>query len=844
MRAILAGVCFVSLAIADPHESLRRALYFADRYNWPAAAPYFADAERGFLALSDSENATHAKIGLLRATADQQIRPLPAIALEIAEELASNPILQSNKQLRLFAFAAKGEIDAECDTSAMRHDWESVAVLARELSDQKWSYRATAQLGLVAFYDGDIETARGNVVAALGAATKAGDKASQVRFLAIISKGLAEAGSLDTSLQTADRALQLAATIPDSGFPYLPTAVKIGALVGLKRLNDAETIAQEVVARAKSDGRASQEVAGLANLAWVLREKGATEESVAALNQALAICRASSMHRLEAQIEEELSLTHRAAKRLDEAALHAQAAADAMQRAVDLIALPRVLGMLAGIQVAMGQRSQALATFERAQTMIDANIGRVLNSYDKTTLVRAASDLYANHFALLSEAGSEPSALFALIEQVRARSLSDLLAAGMARNEEGIAIDRQLARLRLSAAGARTNQDMQRIRGQIIEIEQRRLATPGVSALRRTVHRPITLGELQRTLPPGTMVLEYVLGHPTSFCLVIRNGSARLVRLQSQKRIEPRVREFLKAISDRSAIESGSELHQLLLTPIREVAQSTTIVIIREGILHSVPFDALRTPKGNFVGMDKTFRYAPSASVMSALASSKTETLTSGVVAVGGVPYSQSKTSTSRSLRSSSAPLADLPGSGDEARAISATVPGTKLLLTGREATETAIKNAPLEKFSVLHFAVHGMSDKADPNRAALIMLADPANGEDGFLSASEIAQFRLKARLVTLSACESATGKAQGQEGIENLSRAFFLAGAKNVISTLWQVDDEASSFLMRRFYARFASGISPSAALASAKRDLIRTFGERAHPSLWAGFIIEGGL
>ena len=60
----------------------------------------------------------------------------------------------------MFCFIVKGDIDTETNTGAMRQDWEQVQTLARDLGDMKWQYRALAQLGIAAFYDADLETAR------------------------------------------------------------------------------------------------------------------------------------------------------------------------------------------------------------------------------------------------------------------------------------------------------------------------------------------------------------------------------------------------------------------------------------------------------------------------------------------------------------------------------------------------------------------------------------------------------------------------------------------------------------------------------------------------------------
>ena len=87
--------------------------------------------------------------------------------------------------------------------------------------------------------------------------------------------------------------------------------------------------------------------------------------------------------------------------------------------------------------------------------------------------------------------------------------------------------------------------------------------------------------------------------------------------------------------------------------------------------------------------------------------------------------------------------------------------------------------------------------------------------------------QLRFDADLVVLSACDTAVGPLQGQEGIANLSRAFLLAGARTVVSTLWQIDDSSSLFLMKRFYAHLSANRSAASALTAAKRDMLRTFG-----------------
>jgi CHAT domain-containing protein len=138
---------------------------------------------------------------------------------------------------------------------------------------------------------------------------------------------------------------------------------------------------------------------------------------------------------------------------------------------------------------------------------------------------------------------------------------------------------------------------------------------------------------------------------------------------------------------------------------------------------------------------------------------------------------------------------------------------------------------------------VHAIVDETRPERAALVLLTDPARDEDGFLQASEITGLPLRADLVVLSACDTAIGPLEGQEGISTLSRAFLLAGARSVVSTLWSVEDQTTLFLMKTFYRELIRKKPVPDALAAAKRSMLKTFGPtRAVPYYWAGFSVEG--
>src|SRR5262249_11375659 len=129
-------------------------------------------------------------------------------------------------------------------------------------------------------------------------------------------------------------------------------------------------------------------------------------------------------------------------------------------------------------------------------------------------------------------------------------------------------------------------------------------------------------------------------------------------------------------------------------------------------------------------------------------------------------------------------------------------------LLLGADGTEAAFKSEPLDRFRIVHIAAHAIASPTFPDRAALVLSRDPGTRDDGLLQAREIRDLHLRADLVTLSACDTAAGRLQGEEGIASLERAFLYAGARAVLASLWTVADVYTTTLMTQFYRNLAAG------------------------------------
>jgi CHAT domain-containing protein/tetratricopeptide (TPR) repeat protein len=189
--------------------------------------------------------------------------------------------------------------------------------------------------------------------------------------------------------------------------------------------------------------------------------------------------------------------------------------------------------------------------------------------------------------------------------------------------------------------------------------------------------------------------------------------------------------------------------------------------------------------------------------------------------------------------------LARLPFSRGEAQALLSLVPPGAATVTLDFAANRAWANAaPLGRYRILHFATHALIDTRQPQLSSIVLSLVDEQGRprNGFLRMHDIYNRELPVDLVVLSACQTALGREVRGEGLVGLTRGFMYAGARRVVASLWQVDDQATAELMTRFYRHMLrGGRRPAAALRAAQRELAG-YPRWAAPYFWAGFVIQG--
>jgi CHAT domain-containing protein len=193
---------------------------------------------------------------------------------------------------------------------------------------------------------------------------------------------------------------------------------------------------------------------------------------------------------------------------------------------------------------------------------------------------------------------------------------------------------------------------------------------------------------------------------------------------------------------------------------------------------------------------------------------------------------------------------ARLPETAAELQAIAKNLgaPASDIHLRGA-ASETTVKRLPLSDYKVVYFATHGLvagevKGLGEPS-LLLTVPKEPSETDDGLLTASEVAQLKLSADWVVLSACNTIAGDKPGAEALSGLARAFFYAGARALLVSHWAVESNAAALLTTSTFDILKS--DPKLGRAEALRRAMLNYmsdanPKNAYPAYWAPFIVVG--
>lgn len=629
------------------------------------------------------------------------------------------------------------------------------------------------------------------------------------------------------------------------------------ALLGQRQLQDAEAKFQQAIVIAG-------QIQNSGGKALALHGLGSVYEAMGRLDLALATYRRS--------LEMWCSLQR----------------VDGQSKALSLIS--RVERKQAKLEAAIKDATESVRLLESQRSTISSEdlrayyVASMSSPYDN--LITALMDMHRTY----PKQGWDVRA-FEASENARARSLLDLLTQSHA-NPKGVdtallasdrAAERDLtakaAQLQKTAADSADHKRLQlEIEELTAERERNRAAIRAASGNCSTLTpaQPLTLSQIRNQVLDGeTILLDYVLGEERSYLFVVTRDAFTAHELAKRGEMESAARDLSSDLEayqpDRTDLRGhATALSKLLLQPIATEIGDKRLVIVASGELAQVPFAMLPAPStGQPLVTTNEIVTQPSASTLAVIryvrAKRKKATKELAVIAdpvidrsdermhdvKSSVPVSDNGASevlrsATRSMSRDGAGLIRLKHAAEEAQAILAlSSPNRSLSLQGFEANKPNVLDGRLVDYRIIHFATHGLADVTHPQLSGLVLslYSDKGQPIDGFLDLSSIFDMNLSADLVVLSACQTGQGKLVGSEGVVGLTRGFLYAGARGVVASLWSVDDEATSEVMKRFYRAMLGRVhaTPAAALRQAQISMLRD-SRWQDPYYWAAFTMQG--
>jgi len=581
--------------------------------------------------------------------------------------------------------------------------------------------------------------------------------------------------------------------------------------------------------------------------------------------------------------------------------------------------------------------SEALSQMEVSNKLIEGLRTKVVSPELRAAYFASVHQHYELRIDLLMQmhernpTGKFAAAALYASESARARSLLDLLTEAKLDIRQGIELsllDRERSlqmkmdaraeyQMRLLNTGhnkeeiAEIGQELRELTTQYQELQTEiREQSPRYATL--TQPKIHSLEEIQDELKDDkTILLEYALGSERSFLWAVTSTSFDSYEIPKRAVLEGTTNEVYKLLTARQPVKGETLadyqsrvlmadtqyspqallLSQMLLGPVVGQLGDKRLIIVADGALQYIPFEALpiaastrstregaandsaeHNSNSTPLVMEHEIAYLQSASMLAILRKEKSQPVASRkTVAVLADPVFEQDdprirvagklratategnsdvTDLRQSIRDfgeweSELAVPRLPATLREAEAIKAvTLAKDRMMALSFNASREAAMSTDLCQYQIIHFATHGIINNEHPELSGIILsLVDTqGNRQNGFLRLRDIYNLNLNAELVVLSACRSALGKDINGEGFIGLTRGFMYAGSKSVIASLWKVDDQATAELMEHFYkAMLRDGLSPAAALKSAKKAMLNDSRWNS-PYYWAAFVLQG--
>lgn len=504
--------------------------------------------------------------------------------------------------------------------------------------------------------------------------------------------------------------------------------------------------------------------------------------------------------------------------------------------------------LLGRISAAQGDIRSAYRCFRQARRDLETLRSSLQGEELRIAFMKNRGDIYEGlvGICLQRRGGAAAEAAFGYLEEAKSRSLLDTI------------YGRAVPRFRAGVSGA-VGERIQSLRQELnwcyrrLEVEQTRpdgISLSRIDKLRRQacrlekdlerdfrdsrttpahasfeIPRDTDLTQVRAALGPDASLLEYFQVGDRFVAAVVNREQVRIqelcrisdvaasIRLLDFQLSPVRAKDFEN--SDMQPLLLGAvnnrlhELYRQLIEPVARWLAGTHVVVVPHGILHCLPFHALRDEASYLIDRF-SISYAPSAAIYSVC--ERRRAGSSGPALLMGV-------------RSSQTPCVE-----NEIRAVAAVVPDPDVRL-GSDATSRALAEVgPLSR--LIHVATHGTFRRDNPLFSSFRLA-------DSYVSMYDLYQMRLPVRLLTLSGCGTGLNVVAAGDELLGLMRGVLSAGAEALVASLWNVHDRSTACFMGAFYGHLGDGSAPALALQKAMQESRRS---NPHPYYWAPFMLVG--
>lgn len=658
------------------------------------------------------------------------------------------------------------------------------------------------------------------------------------------------------------------------------------------KFTEAISLAEQALVLGEKNANLLNQLGALNTLSALYRQTGDTPKAMEYVQRALKLLEGRSNPLWEAESLNNLGLLHLRSGAVAKARSAYEKALAIDQGTMAPHVMWRVHSGLADTYVQLGDLNAAGDHYQKAIETIETVRARLGGEEEKAGFFQDKVEVYKKQIALLLDSrfkdtnSHNAAEAFHYVERARARAFLDLLAEGRVDVEQNTSPDltkrrqelqQRISQLTSQSIKERSQEPGKQNRKTIAELERGlsradtdladwlrdlRRRNPRYAALKYP--EPVTLTAAQRLLDDQTILLSYSLGEKQSFLFALTRKDFQVKRLPAEATLRESVEKFLAAITNKNNPDpveyrhQATRLSQQLLQPVSKMLTGNKMLIVPDGALHRLPFEALLLPGTNARGdlrqlpyLIRRFAisYAPSASVLAELQTEQRAAASKKLIAFGDPVYEQRAgeliDSTLRNAGAARLNFQPLPHSRQEISGIAKLfADDDREIYFGEDASEENVK-APerLKQYRMVHFSTHGYVNEPRPRFSGLVLSQRTSTRtpqlEDGLLSAYEIFNLKLNADLVVLSACETGLGKEVKGEGLMSLTRAFMYAGTASIVVSLWNVNDESAADLMIRFYRNLQRGMSKGEALRQAQLETIR---DNGFPFFWAPFVLIG--